>query len=151
MYFEIILPVLKMLKWSTWWTRVRKVSWCSPGSPAAKESTCNAGDSSLIRGLGRFPREAIGYPLQYSLASLVVQMVKSPPVMWETRVQSVGWEDPLEEGIATHSSILGWRIPMDRGAWRATVHGVTERETQLSDWAHSTHVKLWRRSQLLMD
>ena len=40
------------------------------------------------------------------------------------RVQSLGWEDPLEEGMATHSSILAWRIPMDRGAWRATVHGV---------------------------
>ena len=47
-------------------------------------------------------------------------MVKNPPAMWETRVQSLGWENPLEENMATHSSILAWRIPMDRGAWRAT-------------------------------
>ena len=65
--------------------------------------------------------EGIGYPLQYSWASLVAQMVKNLPVMRETWVQSLGSEDPLEEGMATHSSILGWRIPMDRGAWWATV------------------------------
>ena len=46
--------------------------------------------------------------------------------MQETRVQSLGWEDPLEKEITTHSSILAWRIPMDRGAWRATVHGVAK-------------------------
>ena len=66
-------------------------------------------------------------------ASLVAQMVKNPPAMWETWAQSLGWEDPLEEGMATHSSILAWRIPMDRGAWWATVHGVTKSQTQLSD------------------
>ena len=53
-------------------------------------------------------------------------MVKNLPAMQETWVRSLGWEDPLEEGIATHSSILAWRIPMDRGAWRATVHWVSE-------------------------
>ena len=51
-------------------------------------------------------------------------MVKNPPAMQETWVQSLGWEDPLEEGMATHPSILAGRIHMDRGAWRATVHGV---------------------------
>ena len=50
--------------------------------------------------------------------SLVAQMVKNPPAMWETWVLSLGWEDPLEEGMATHSSILAWKIPMDRGAWQ---------------------------------
>ena len=50
-------------------------------------------------------------------------MVKNLPVMWETWVLSLGWEDPLEKGMATHSSILAWMIPMDRGAWWATVHG----------------------------
>ena len=60
------------------------------------------------------------------MASLVAQLVKNPPAMWETWVQSVGWEDPLEEGKAAHTSILAWRIPMDKGAWRATVHGVAK-------------------------
>ena len=50
-------------------------------------------------------------------ASLVAQMVKNPPAVWETWVQSLGWEDPLAEGMATRSSILAWRIPVDRGAW----------------------------------
>ena len=66
-------------------------------------------------------------------ASLVAQMVKNPPVMQETWVQSLGWEDPLGEGMATHSSILAWKIPMDRGAWWATVHGVKKSWTQMSD------------------
>ena len=57
------------------------------------------------------PREGIGYPLQYSWASLVAQWVNNPPAMWETWVQSLGWEDPLEKGKATCSSILAWRIP----------------------------------------
>ena len=56
-------------------------------------------------------------------------MVKNPPAMQETRVSSLGWEDPLEEGMATHSSILACRIPMDRGAWWATVHGVAKSQT----------------------
>ena len=60
-------------------------------------------------------------------------MVKNLPAMWETSVQSLGGEDPLEEGMATDSSILAWRISMDRGAWWATVHGVTTSWTQLSD------------------
>ena len=65
-------------------------------------------------------------------ASLVAQLVKNPPAMQETLVRSLGWEDPLEEGMATHSSILAWRIPMDRGAWWAA-HGVAESQTRLSD------------------
>ena len=64
---------------------------------------------------------------------LVAQMVKNPSAMWETWVRSLGWEDPLEEGVATRSSILAWRIPMDKRAWGATVHGVTKSRTQLSD------------------
>ena len=65
-------------------------------------------------------------------ASLVAQMVKNLPAMQETWVQSLGWEDPLEEGMATHFSILVWRIPMDNGAWQATVHGVTKSRKCLS-------------------
>ena len=68
-------------------------------------------------------------PLEKGEASLVAQMVKNLAATWETTVQSLGWEDPLEEGMATHSSILAWRIPMDRGAWRATVHRVTKSQT----------------------
>ena len=86
-----------------------------PSSSAGKESTCNAGDPGLIPGLWRSPEERIGYPLQYSWASLVAQMVKNLPTMWETWVWSLGQEDPLEEGMATYISILAWRIPMDRG------------------------------------
>ena len=81
-----------------------------PGSSADKEPTCNAGDSNSIPGSGRSAGERIGYPLQYSWASLVAQLVKNPTTMRETWVRSLGWEDPLEEGKATHSSILAWRI-----------------------------------------
>ena len=99
--------------------------WGFPGSSADKESTYNAGDTSSIPGSGRSPGEEIGCPLQYSRASLVAQTAKNLPAMWETWVQSLGWEDPLEEeGMATHSSILAWRIPTDQEAWQATVHGV---------------------------
>ena len=97
------------------------------GTGAGKE--CNAGDPGLILESGG-SREGIGYPLQYSCASLVAQMVKNLLAMW---VCSLDWEDPLEKGMATYSSILAWRIPMDRGAWWATVHGVAKSWTQLSD------------------
>ena len=59
----------------------------------------------------------------------MAQLVKNLPALWETWVQFLGWEDTLEEGMATHSSILAWRIPMDRGAWQATVHEVTKSQT----------------------
>ena len=62
-------------------------------------------------------------------ASLIAQLVKNLPAMQETQVQFLGWEDPLKEGRATHSSVLTWRISMDRGAWWATVHGVTKSQT----------------------
>ena len=65
----------------------------------------------MIPGSGRAAGEGIGYPLQYSWAPLVAQLVKNPPAVQKTLVLSVGWEDPLEEGKATHSSILAWRIP----------------------------------------
>ena len=65
----------------------------------------------MITGLGGSPEERIGYPLHYSWASLVAQLVKNPQAMRETWVPSLGWEDPLKKGKATHSSILAWRIP----------------------------------------
>ena len=77
-----------------------------PVSSAGKESTCNAGDLGSISGPGKSPGEGIGYPLQFSWASLVAQLVNNPPATQETWVQSLGWEDPLEKGKATYSSIL---------------------------------------------
>ena len=62
-------------------------------------------------------------------ASLVAQIVKNLPAMWETWIQSLGWEDSLEEGMATHSSILAWRIPLDSEVWLATVRGITKSRT----------------------
>ena len=82
-----------------------------PDSSVGKESTCNAGDPGLIPGLGRSAGEGIGYPLQYSWAFLVAQLLKNLPAMRKTWVRSLGWEDPLEKGTAAHSSILAWRIP----------------------------------------
>ena len=94
-----------------------------PGSSAGKESACHAGDPSSISGSGISPGEGIGYPLQYSWASRGAQLVKNQPAMRETWDRSLGWEDLLEKGAATHSSIL---------AWRATVHRVAKSRTRLS-------------------
>ena len=96
-------------------------------SSANKESACNARDPSSIPGSEISPRKGIGYSLQYPWASLVAQLVKNPPAMQETCVQSLGWKDPLEKGKATHSSILAWRIPQ-------TVHGVSKSQTQLNNF-----------------
>ena len=91
----------------------RKRSRDFPGSPPAMEWNPLAMQETSVRflGRGRSAGEGIGYPLQYSWVSLVAQLVKNPPAMRETWVQSLGWEDPLEKGKATHSSILTWRIP----------------------------------------
>ena len=72
-----------------------------PNSSVCKESACNAGGSGSVPGSGRSTGEGIGYPLQYSWISLVAQLVKNPPAIRETWVRSLGWEDPLEEGMAT--------------------------------------------------
>ena len=76
-----------------------------------KKSACSAGDPGSIPGSGRSAGEGIGYPPQYSWASLVAQLVKYLPAMQETWVLSLSWADPLEKGKATHSSILASRIP----------------------------------------
>jgi len=81
----------------------------------------------LVPGSGRSPGEGIGYPLQYSWASLVAQLVKNLPAMWKTWILSLGWKNPQEKGKDTHSSILAWRIP-----W--TVDGVAKSWTLLSDF-----------------
>ena len=102
LFFEIISIVLLSVPYSF---------LGFPCGSVGKESTCNAGDTSLIPELGRFSEEGIGYPFQYSWAYLMSQLVKNPPTMRETWVLSLGWEDPLKKGKATHSSILAWRIP----------------------------------------
>ena len=88
-----------------------KTVFTFPHSSVGKESACSAGDPGSIPGSGRSPGEGNGYPLRYSSVSLVAQLVKSLPAMWETWVRSLGWEDPLEREKAAHSSILAWRIP----------------------------------------
>ena len=101
---------------------VRKIPWKRdrlptpvflgfPGGSDGKESTCNSGDTGSIPGSGRSAGKGIGYPLQYSWSSSVAQLVNNPLAMWEPWLPSLGWEDPLEKGKATHSSILPWRIP----------------------------------------
>ena len=107
--------------------RLKKPCLGFPGNSAGKESACNAGDPNSILRWGSSPGERIDCSLQYSWASVVAQMIKNPLAMWETWVHSLVWKDPLEEGMTTHSSIIAWRIPMDRGAWWAIVHGVTKR------------------------
>ena len=84
---------------------------CFPDSSVGKESACNAGNPGLIPGSGRSIGEGIGYPLQYSWASLVAALVKNLPAMRETWVRSLSWEDSLEKGKTTHSRILAWRSP----------------------------------------
>ena len=80
-------------------------------SSACKESASNTGDPGSLSWSGRFPGEEIGYPLQYSWASLVAQMVKNLPTMLETWVQSLVWAEALEKRMATHSSIFTWEVP----------------------------------------
>ena len=99
-----------------------------PDSSVGKELTCNRGDSSSISGSGRSTAEVIDYPLQYSWTSLVAQLVKNLPSMGETRVWFLGWEDPLEKGTATHSSILDWRIQ-----W-TVFHGVAKSWTWVNEF-----------------
>ena len=111
---------LANLSYSKPWTRD------FPDSSVGKESACNAGDPGSIPGSGRSAGEGIGYPLQYSWVSLLAQLVKNPPAMQETWVQSLGWEDPLEKGMATHSSILAWRIPW-RSPWGRKKSDMIER------------------------
>ena len=110
------------------WVWGASVQDCFPDSSVGKESSCNVGEPGSILGLGKSTGEGIGYPFWYSWASLVAQLVKNPPAIWETWVWSLGWEDPLEKGKATHSSILAWRIPWtmwSMGSQRVGLNWVT--------------------------
>ena len=82
-----------------------------PNSSVGKESPCNAGDLGSVPWVGKICWRGIGYPLQCAWTSLVAQLVKNPPATWETWVQSLGWEDPLEKRKAAHFSMLAWKIP----------------------------------------
>ena len=116
-----------------------------PDSSVGKESTCSAGDNVSIPGSGRSAGEGIGYPLQYSWTSLVAQLVKNPPTKWETWVQSLGWEGPLEKGKTTHSSILAWRI-----SW-TIVQEVAKSQGRLSDFHfHSCSIVLLLSAHILL-
>ena len=105
-------------------------NWASLVAQLAKNLP--AGDPSSIPGSGISPGEEIGYPLQYSWASLVVQLVENVPIMREICIWSLGWEEPLEEGMATHSIILAWGLSIDTGGLQAMVHGVATTWTQLN-------------------
>ena len=96
-----------------------------PGNSAGKENS-PAMQETPVQFLGQeVPLEKADYPFQYSGLPWA-QTVKNPPAKRETWVRSPGWEDTLEECMATHSSILAWRILLDRGAWWATAHGVVK-------------------------
>ena len=73
----------------------------------------------------------------------MAQSVKNLPEIWETWVGSLGWDDPLEDDMAPHSSILAWRMPMDREAWPAVVRGVIKSQTRLSEQAQHSTPLLW--------
>ena len=107
-------------------------------SSVGKESACNSGDSGLIPGSGRSAREGIGYPLQYSWASLAVQLVKNLPPMQETRDWSLGWEDPLEKGKTTHSVLWPGEFHRLYSPW------VTKSWTRLSNF-HFTSLHFLQR------
>ena len=136
---------------SDWWDILQgKILIMKGHSSAGKEAACSAGDPGSIPRLGRSPGEGKGFPLQYSWASLVAQTVKNLCAMQDTWVQSLGWEDPPEVGMATHSRIV-WRIPMDRAPWQATVHTVAESDT--TKWIHTSFLPvlhLWHRYSILI-
>ena len=119
-----------------------------PDSSVGEESNCIARNPRLMSGLGRSPGEGIGYPLQYSWPSLVAQLVKNPPAMRETWVWSLGWEGSLEKENATHSNILGWRIPWN--PWGRKELGTTEwlslhniRENRVKVYMESLHTMFY--------
>ena len=110
---------------------------CFPHSSVGKESACSAGDASLIPRSGISTGKGLGYPLKYSWASLVAQLVENPTAMQETWVWSLGWEELLDKGTATSTSILAWRVP-----W--TVESVgSQSRTRLGDCHFHFHIYVW--------
>ena len=115
-------------------TRLNDFHFGFPDSSVGKEYACSAGDSGLIPGSGRSPEEGLVYPLRYSQASFVAQLVQNLPALWRTSVWSLNWEDQLKKGKPTHSSIMAWRIP-------CTVYsiGVAKSQTGLNDFHFLGH------------
>ena len=126
-----------------------------PSSSAGEESACNAGDPSLIPGSGSSPGEGIGYLVQYSWASLVAQTVKNPPAMWKTWVWSLGWEDPLEEGVAASNSCLktshGQRSLAGYSSWGRKELDMTQHSTALCIYFRKTSITSPNRLQWYID
>ena len=110
------------------------ISKSFPDSSVVKESSCNAGDPCWIPGSGRFAGERRGYPLQYSWVSIVPQQIRNSPTMWKTWVQSQGQEDLLEKEMATHFSILDWRIPRTEEPCGLQSRGLTGLDMTEATW-----------------
>ena len=127
MCFKIIMGSNSLFKKT--YTCIDIFIWAFPGSSVGKESVSNAGDHISIPDSGRFPGDKISYPRQCSWASLVAQMVKNPPAIWETWVWSLGWEDSPGEGKDYSMQYSGLENSMD-----CMVHGVAKSQTWLSDF-----------------
>ena len=137
---------MDLCAWMKCFSIIGMILWrASPDSSVGKESAWNAGKPGLISGSGRSPGEGIGYPLQYSWAFLVAQLVKNLPATWETWVPSLGWEDPLEKGKAIHSSILAREFHGPYSPWYWKESDMTDQlsllilcfKNQSSCWVHS--------------
>ena len=136
-------------------------------SSVSKESSCNAEDPCLIPGPGRCAGEGTGYPPEYSWASLVAQLVKNPPAIQETWVQSLVWEDPLERGnLPTpafwpgecHGPYSPWGCKECRHDWETFTFTFTEEEVEALHWTklHKSfkeeqsrvkYLKCWKRKK----
>ena len=125
-YWATSLSLLTFVRWRRTW---QPTPVFLPGESQGRGSLVAA-----VYGVGHDWRDSAAAAANGLRASLVVQMEKNLPAMQETWVPSLGWEDPLEEGMATHSSILAWRIPIDRGAQWATVSPWGHKESDMTEW-----------------
>ena len=128
--------------WEPWPTESHHQSWSSSTTWKVAEEI--GFDHSMVnihlKQIGKVkklnkgvPHELTDIKKKMSLWSVVFPYSIQLSAMWETRVPSLGWEDSLEEGMATHSSLLAWRITMDRESWQVAVHGVAKSQTQLNN------------------
>ena len=155
---QVKMQILKLSQCS--WTKRQKIKKCKtkqiiiPKCPTLERKNRDHRRDVIIINTKNHPRrdllqlkyfsESLQNETPHNRASLVPQMEKTLPPMQKTWIWSLGWENPLDEGMAIHFSILAW-IPMDRGPWWATVHGVTKSQTQLSDKAHNMSGSMTKR------